>query len=96
MGRLIRAVGHDLRDKLGVMKNSMYYLNMRLGHGDERVQKHLRIMAREIANANGIVADPMDFVSAKEPAPQESDVKAIVAEALSQASAEPFGSNHSP
>lgn len=86
MGRLIRAVGHDLRDKLGVMKNSMYYLNMRLGHGDERVQKHLRIMAREIADANGIVADLMDIVSAKEPAPQESDVKAIVAEALSQAS----------
>ena len=86
MGRLIRAVGHDLRDKLGVMKNSIYYLNMRLGHGDEKVQKHLWIVASEIANANGIVAGLMDFVSAKEPALQKSDVKAIVAEALSQAS----------
>ena len=68
------------------MKNSMYYLNMRLGHGDEKVQKHLQIMASEISNANGIVADLMEFVWAKEPALQKSDVKAIVAEALSQAS----------
>jgi len=46
MGRLIRAVGHDLRNKLAVLKNSIYYLNMRLGHGDEKVQKHLQIMWR--------------------------------------------------
>ncbi len=86
MGRLIRAVGHDLRNKLAVLKNSLYYLNMRLRHGDEKVQKHLQIMEREIASANRIVADLMDFALAKEPALQETDVRAIVAEALSQAS----------
>lgn len=86
MGRLIRAVGHDLRNKLGVMKNSIYYLNMRLGHGDEKVQKHLQIMGREIGNANRIIMNLMDFALAKEPALQKTDVKAIVAEALSQAS----------
>lgn len=86
MGQLIRAVGHDFRDKLAVLKNSLYYLNMRLGHGDEKVQKHLQIMGREIANANRIVANLLDFALAKEPALQKSDVKAIVAEALSQAS----------
>lgn len=86
LGRLIRAVGHDLRNKLAVLKNSLYYLNMRLGHGDEKVQKHLQIMEREITNANRIVADLMDFALAKEPALQKTDVKAIVAEALSQAS----------
>jgi len=85
MGRLIRAVGHDLRNKLGVMKNSIYYLNMKLGSGDPKVQKHLRIMEREIANANRMVSDLMDFALSKEPALQQSDVKAIVAEALSQA-----------
>jgi len=85
MGQLIRIVGHDLRNKLGVMKNSVYYLNMKLGSGDPKVQKHLRIMEREIANANRMVADLMDFALSKEPALQQSDVKAIVAEALSQA-----------
>ncbi len=86
VGRLIRIVGHDLRNKLGVMKNSIYYLNMKLGRGDPKVQKHLRIMGREVANANRMVSDLMDFALSKEPALRQSDVKAIVAEALSQAS----------
>lgn len=86
LGRLIRAVGHDIRNKLGVMKNSIYYLNMRLGDDDEKVQKHLRIMGGEVACANRMVCDLMDFTMIKEPVLQQSDVKEIVAEALSQAS----------
>jgi signal transduction histidine kinase len=86
VGQLIRTVGHDIRNKLGVMKNSIYYLNMKLGRGDAKVQKHLRIMGREIANANRIIADLMDFALLKEPSRQQSDVKTIVSDALSQAS----------
>ncbi|MFQ5812019.1 MAG: PAS domain-containing sensor histidine kinase [Anaerolineae bacterium] len=86
MGRLIRVVGHDLRNKLAVMKNSIYYLNMKLGHGDEKVQKHLKIMGREIGNANRTIANLMDFALVKESVPQKTDVKAIIAGALSQAS----------
>ncbi len=85
-GQLIRHVGHDIRNKLGVMKNSIYYLNMKLGHGDAKVQKHLRIMEREIASANRMVADLMDFVLSKEPALGQTDVKTIIGEALTQAS----------
>jgi two-component system sensor histidine kinase HydH len=86
MGQLIRAVGHDLKNKLGVMKNSIYYLTLRLGRGDGKVEKHLHIMGKEVGYANRIVADLMDFALVKEPTLQKSDVKAIVAEALSQAS----------
>jgi len=85
VGELIRAVGHDLRNKLGVMKNSTYYLNMKLGHSDEKVHKHLKIMEREIANANRIIMNLMDFALSKEPVLRPSEIKAIVAEALSQA-----------
>lgn len=86
MGQLIRTVGHDLRNKLGVMRNSIYYLNMRVGHGDEKVQKHLRIMGGEVANANRIITNLMDFALVKEPALRQSDLEAIIADALSQAS----------
>ena len=85
-GQLIRTVGHDLKNKLGVMTNSIYYLNMKLGHGDAKVQKHLRIMGREVANANRMVVDLMDFALSKEPALRQGDVKTVVAQALSQAS----------
>jgi len=84
LGKLIRIAGHDIRNKLGVMKNSIYYLNMKLGHGDAKVQKHLRIMEREVANANRIIADLMDFALPKGPVRQQSDLNMIVSDALSQ------------
>ncbi len=82
----IRTVGHDIRNKLGVMKNSIYYLDLKLGRGDPKVQKHLRIMGREMANANRMVADLMDFALSKEPALRQTDIEKVVAEALSEAS----------
>jgi K+-sensing histidine kinase KdpD len=86
VGQLIRIVGHDLKNKLGVVTNSIYYLNMKLGHSDAKVQKHLRIMGREVANANRMIANLMDFALLKAPALRQSDIKTIIAEALSQAS----------
>jgi len=85
LGRMTRIVGHDVRNKLAVMRNSIYYLNMKLGHGDEKVRKHLRILEREIADANRIILNFMDFALVKEPALQKSNLKTIVAEALAQA-----------
>jgi two-component system sensor histidine kinase HydH len=85
MARMTRVVGHGLRNKLAVMKNSVYYLNMKLGHGDEKVKKHLKIMEREIAAADRIILNFMDFALLKEPVVQQSDIKAIVLEALFEA-----------
>jgi signal transduction histidine kinase len=86
VGRVIRIVGHDLKNKLGVMTNSIYYLNMKLGNGDAKVQKHLRIMRREVTNATRMISNLMDFALTKEPVLRQGDVKTIVVEALSQAS----------
>jgi signal transduction histidine kinase len=83
---MVRIVGHDVRNKLAVMKNSIYYLNMKLGHCNEKVKKHLRIMEREIASADRIISNFMDFALVKEPVLQPSDVKAVVLEALFEAS----------
>lgn len=86
VGGLIRAAGHELRNKLGVINNSVYYLNMKLGHGDERLQKHLRMIGGEIADANRIIADLEYSTLVDKPVLRKSDIKAILAEALSRAS----------
>jgi len=86
MARMTRAVGHDLRNKLAVIKNSAYYINMRYGHGDEKVRKHLRIIEREIARADRIILNFMDYALLKEPVMQQTDIKATVLQALFEAS----------
>jgi len=86
LGQVTRVVGHDVKNKLAVIRNSVYFLNMKLGQGDEKVQKHLRILEKEIANANRIITDLMDFALVKEPVLQETNIKAVIADALSQVS----------
>ncbi len=66
-GKLTRLMGHDLRNNLCVMQNSVYFLTMKLGRENDKVSKHLDILAREIAMSSQTVADLMDLVAPKQP-----------------------------
>ena len=81
LGQLAGGVSHELRNPLGVMKNSVYYLKMVLPE-DERVQKHLRIMEREVTTATRIVSDLLDFARAKPPSQAPTDLSELVREVL--------------
>ncbi len=84
MGALIRNLGHDLRNKLGVMKNSVYYLGMRVGNGDPKVQKHLRLLAREVDQANNMLMDLMDYAWPKNPARRDLHLNHVLERVLSR------------
>lgn len=83
-GQFGASVGHELRNPLGVIKNSAYYLKMKLGNADEKVKKHLKIIEREISISNKIINDLLNFTGVKEPTLQETDVNFLVKEALSR------------
>jgi two-component system sensor histidine kinase/response regulator len=84
IGQLGASVGHELRNPLLVVKNSTYYLNLKLRDVDEKVKKHLKIMEREIATANKIISDLLSFAQGKEPTLQKTQINAVVTNALSR------------
>lgn len=81
LGQLAGGVGHELRNPLGVIKNSVYYLNMILPK-DEKIQKHLGILDREVANSDRIVTELLDFARVKAPVREAASLVAIVRAAL--------------
>jgi len=84
MGELIRNLGHDLRNKLGVVKNSVYYLRMKVDNDDSKVLRHLNIVEREVNTANGIIMDLMSYAWPKVPICRDLPLNDVLKRVLAQ------------
>ncbi|MBI3075638.1 MAG: GAF domain-containing protein [Deltaproteobacteria bacterium] len=84
LGQLAGGVGHELRNPLAVMRNSVYFLQTRLGGADEKVAKHLAILDGEIATATKLTTDLLDFARVKTPAFAPADLNRLLREAVSR------------
>jgi signal transduction histidine kinase len=73
IGKLSGSVAHDIRNPLGAISNSVYFLNLICNKEkvtDDKVKKHLSLMEDEIDRVNEIINDLLDF--SRENAPQLS------------------------
>lgn len=61
LGQMASVVGHELRNPLAVMNNSVYYIRTKIGQADPKIEKHLGIITSEIDKANSIIRDILDF-----------------------------------
>src|SRR5574337_500402 len=77
LGQLAGGVSHELRNPLGVIKNSVYYLRM-VAPDDERIAKHLQIIDREIATATQLISGLLDFARVTPAARVDTDLNALV------------------
>ena len=85
MGRLAGSISHELRNPLGVMRNSVYYLNlMEVGKSEKSVQEHLDILDKEIGISDRIIGDILDFSRIKKPTLSKIKVNDVVHQTLSQ------------
>jgi signal transduction histidine kinase/FixJ family two-component response regulator len=84
VGKLGAGIAHELRNPLGVINNSAYYLRTRLGEDDPKIARHLDIVEREVQTANKIITDLMAFVRVTDLETAPVDVNALVHEALTK------------
>lgn len=61
IGEVAAAMAHELRNSFGVMKNTVYYLKMKLQGMDTRVERNFAILEERIEDANRIVTDLLEF-----------------------------------
>lgn len=81
MGHLAGSVSHELRNPLGVIKNSVYYLKM-IVPDEERVRKHLDILEREVATATRIITGMLDFARTTPATRIRTDLNGLVRDEL--------------
>jgi signal transduction histidine kinase len=81
IGELASAVGHELRNPLGVITNALYLLRAQSEQsGNDNTARHLATAEREVGAATLIVSDLLDFARAREPVTAPVDVPALMTE----------------
>ncbi|MHA1890993.1 MAG: PAS domain S-box protein [Promethearchaeota archaeon] len=78
LGKLSGSVSHELRNPLGVISNSIYFLNLKLKNQDKTIQKHLNIIKKEIKRMKKIITDLLDFSRLKPSFLVDNDLNKVV------------------
>jgi len=86
LGQMAATVGHELRNPLGVLTNSMYLIRSKTADvADDRLRRNLDTADREIAAATLIVSDLLEFSRPRAANPVSIDVVDLLDEAVSVA-----------
>ena len=84
IGTLIGSIGHELRNPLGVINNSVYFLNQKIKEKDEKLSKHLNILQFEVNKANKFISDLLDFVRTGTPTLKEGRINRVIENVLDE------------
>ncbi|MGB2764099.1 MAG: ATP-binding protein [Candidatus Aminicenantaceae bacterium] len=85
LGQLAGGVSHELRNPLGSIKNSAYFLNMALEKPEPEVKETLEILEREIATSERIISSLLDFARTKPSIKRKVNINNIIQDGLIRA-----------
>lgn len=80
LGQLASAVGHELRNPLGVMTNAMYVIEQCSSDGPPLVREYVDLVRGQIAVSERIVGDLLDTARVRTPEAQAIDLRELVEE----------------
>ena len=83
LGQLAGGVGHELRNPLGAIKNSAYFLKMALEDPMPEVKETLEILEKEVATSEKIISSLLDYARARPPLKRKVNINDIIRKVLS-------------
>ncbi len=82
LGKIGPGLFHEVKNLLGVMNVSLYYLKKNLDIKDLKTQKHIDIIEKEIQHSNNIIMGLLNFSRAKEDKIVPADINQLIEEAV--------------
>ncbi|MDE2142950.1 MAG: HAMP domain-containing protein [Elusimicrobia bacterium] len=86
IGQMAAVVGHEIRNPLAVINNSIYFIKTKLSTGQEpdpKIAKHIKIIESEIQQANGIINEILTYSRQRELQPERVQLNHWLEELLS-------------
>jgi PAS domain S-box-containing protein len=82
--QMAATLGHELRNPLGVISNSVYFLANQAQIDGPKAQQHVLIIGREVAGARRVIDDILEFAHVPQLLPAAASINAIVDSALAR------------
>lgn len=86
IGQMSSVVGHEIRNPLAVINNSIYFIKMKVtGAGmspDPKVVKHISIIESEVRQANGIIDEILGYARTRELNAKAQDLNSYLEELM--------------
>ena len=82
--QMAATLAHELRNPLGVISNSAYFLTNQAGIADSRAQRHAEIIGREVESARRVIDDILEFAHVPQIVPSPASLNVIVDQALAR------------
>lgn len=78
MGKFASVISHEFRNYLGVMRNSVYIIKMKLNSSDENINKYLAILEEQIVEVDKAIENILTFAKTKQPKVKKVGLPAIL------------------
>ncbi len=82
LGQIAGGMAHELRHPLGVISNSIYYLQTVFSEADEATNEYMDVICSEITKANKLISDLLDFSHLRAPEREEIMVTELIEQVL--------------
>jgi PAS domain S-box-containing protein len=82
IGELAASIAHDLRNPLGAIRNSVFFLGRRLPDDSPEWSRHLGIIEQEIRTANRIIDNMLDMGRSRAPSKESIDLARLMHDAF--------------
>lgn len=84
LGQLTAIVSHELRNPLGVIRSSAYYLSRKLGGGDDKTDKHLTRIEQQVGLCDAIIGELLEYTRGRRSTVVQGEINPWLEEILDQ------------
>ncbi|MCF6147631.1 MAG: PAS domain S-box protein [Candidatus Kuenenia sp.] len=82
LGKISGSIAHEIKNPLGVIDSSAYYLDLKLKDADYKIKEHLNRIKAQVRKASGIIQNLLDVAKMKEPYKEAININTIITNIL--------------